>query len=553
MPKEPLKKYIFVVGGVMSSVGKGIAAASIGRILKDKGFRVTALKIDPYINVDAGTMNPTEHGEVFVTDDGDETDQDIGNYERFLDIDIQKINYMTTGRVYLSVIEKERAMHYKGKCVEVVPHVPMEMIERIKKASEHAQADFTIIEIGGTVGEYQSMLFLEGLRMMKTQLPHDVSTVMVSYLPIPSKVGEMKTKPTQYAVRTLNSAGIFPDFLLCRAEKALDDVRKEKIALFCNVPKDNVISAPDVDSVYDIPLNFEKELFGDRILNTLGVKIPTENKQPKEWQKFVKSTKGLKDEVRIAIIGKYFDTGDFTLSDSYLSVIESLKYSCYALKKRPVLEWVNALDFEKDAKKLKKLDVYDGVLVPGGFGSRGVPGKLKVIEYCRKNNIPYFGICYGMQLLVIEYARNVLGWKDAHTREVDPKSKHLVIDIMEHQKSLIDENRYGGSMRLGAYEAVLKKGTLAYNAYKKTTISERHRHRYEVNPNYVDQLEKAGLIFSGKSPDNLLCEIAELPTSLHPFMIGVQFHPEFKGRPLAPHPVFSAFIKASTEHKKRKQ
>jgi CTP synthase len=544
MKKIP-PKFIFVVGGVMSSVGKGIAAASLGRLLKDSGFSVTALKIDPYINVDAGTMNPTEHGEVFVTEDGDETDQDIGNYERFLETDIKKINYMTTGRVYLSVIEQERAMKFKGKCVEVVPHVPMEVIRRIKTAQASAESDVTIIEIGGTIGEYQSVLFLEALRMMKQESPNDVVTVMVSYLPIPGKVGEMKTKPTQYAVRTLNSTGIFPDFLLCRSEMKLDEPRKEKLALFCNVPKDCILSAPDVESIYDIPLNFEKQGFGDLMINKLGLVKPKKSSGMSQWKSFVKKRSTVTKPIKIAIVGKYFETGSFTLSDSYLSVIEAIKFSAYHLGLRPEITWVNALDFERDKKTLKQLDQFDGVLVPGGFGSRGVEGKILAIEYARKNKIPYLGICYGMQLMVIEYARHVAKLSGATTHEIDPNAKHLIIDVMHDQKNKLEKNNYGGSMRLGAYPAVLAKNTQAYQAYKTPTISERHRHRYEVNNAYKDQLEQAGLIFSGTSPDGHLCEIAELPKNVHPFFLAVQFHPEFKARPLAPHPLFTAFVKSA--------
>ena len=550
--KETVPAFIFVVGGVMSSVGKGIAAASIGRILVDRGFSVTALKIDPYINVDAGTMNPTEHGETFVTEDGDETDQDVGNYERFLNTDILSTNYMTTGRVYLSVIEKERNLEYGGKCVEVVPHVPLEVIRRIKQAQKDAKADCVIIEIGGTVGEYQSVLFLEALRMMKSEYGEKVATVMVSYLPVPGKVGEMKTKPTQYAVRTLNAAGIFPDFLLCRAECALDDVRKMKLALFCNVKKEHIISAPDVSSVYDIPLNFEKDHLGDLLCETLSLPKKKGKAVTDTWASFVGKIKKAKQEVHIAVVGKYFETGDFVLSDSYVSVIEAVKYAAYAIGKKPVLTWVNALEFEKDKKALKKLDSFDGVLVPGGFGSRGVLGKLRVIEYVRTKKIPYFGLCYGMQLAVIEYAQNVLGLADATTSEINPKSKNLVVDIMESQKQNIAVKKYGGSMRLGAYKAILSAGSLAARAYGTTHISERHRHRYEVNNAYVSALEGKGLVFSGTSPDGQLMEIVELSEKVHPFFLATQFHPEFKARPLSPHPLFVAFLKAAVNHKKGK-
>jgi len=544
-------KYIFVVGGVISGVGKGITASSIARILSDKGRKVTSMKIDPYINIDAGTMNPTEHGEVFVLDDGYETDQDMGNYERFLEVSLSSDNYMTTGRVYQSVIERERNLEYKGKCVEVVPHIPLEVIARIEHARDISQANVVIIEIGGTVGEYQNMLFLEAARMMKIKHKKDVFFVMVSFLPIPSKIGEMKTKPTQHAVRTLNASGIQPDIIIARSKVPLDKKRKEKISMFCNIPEENVISAPDVDSIYDIPINFEKEGLGDMICKSTGMTCSiTPNKSSKEWAKFAKSAHLNKKEVHIAVIGKYFNTGEFTLADSYISVIEAIKYSSYSSGAKPILTWVSAVDFEKDPKKVKILKNYDGIIVPGGFGSRGIEGILKAIKYARIHNIPYLGLCYGMQLLVIEYARNVLGLKDANTLEINPKSSAIVIDVMRDQKEKIKNSNMGGSMRLGAYPAKLKKGTIAEKAYKTSSISERHRHRYEVSNNYREDLEKAGLVFSGVSPDGKLCEIAELPQTEHPFFLGTQFHPEFKAHPLHPHPLFSAFIKACLKNKK---
>jgi CTP synthase len=542
-------KYIFVIGGVISGVGKGVAASSIGRILSDRGQRVTSIKIDPYINVDAGTMNPTEHGEVFVLDDGDETDQDMGNYERFLGVDLSRMNYMTTGRVYKSVIERERNLEYNGKCVEVVPHIPLEVIRRIEEAEKNANADVVIIEIGGTVGEYQNMLFLEAARMMKIKKGKNVFFVMVSYLPIPSKVGEMKTKPTQYAVRTLNASGIQPDIIIARSKMPLDEKRKEKISMFCNVSENRVISAPDVDSIYDIPINFEKEGLSDIICETTGLTCGIASNNG--WVKFAKSAHNQKKELRIAIVGKYFNTGDFTLSDSYLSVIEAIKYSSYSLGTKPILTWISSIDYEKDPKRIKELSKYDGIIVPGGFGSRGIEGIISVIEYARIHKIPYFGLCYGMQLMVIEYARNILKLKDANTREVNPTAKDIVIDVMEDQKEKIEKKKLGGSMRLGAYPAVLKKGTIAQKSYVNAEISERHRHRYEVNNDYRERLEKAGLVFSGLSPDGKLCEIAELPITKHPFFLGTQFHPEFKARPLSPHPLFSAFIKACIKNKKK--
>ena len=545
-------KYIFVVGGVISGVGKGITTSSIGKILQDRGLEVTAIKIDPYVNVDAGTMNPTEHGEVFVLHDGDETDQDMGNYERFLDIKLGRVNYMTTGRVYKSVIDRERNLGYGGKCVQVVPHIPLEIIDRIHKARDEAGADVVVIEVGGTVGEYENILFLEAARMMKIKNPKDVFFVMVSYLPVPSKVGEMKTKPTQHAARLLNASGIQPDIIIARSDKKLDEKRKEKLSFFCNIPEDRVISAPDVESIYDVPLNFEREGLGDTLCDIMSLSCSKPNKgHSKDWNKFVGNVRNSKDEVRIAIVGKYFDTGDFTLSDSYLSVIEALKYSAYALKKKPVLTWLNAFDFEKNPKKVSELKKYDGVLVPGGFGARGIPGKLMVIKYAREHKIPYFGLCYGMQLLTIEYARNILGLKDATSREIDPKSKNLVIDLIPEQIEKLSKMQYGNTMRLGDYVAKLKRGTLAFGAYKSDSITERHRHRYEVNPEYVKRLEDKGLVFSGKSPDGSLCEIAELPKNVHPFFLGVQFHPEFLAHPLHPHPLFTAFVKASIENKKK--
>ena len=554
-------KYIFVVGGVISGVGKGITSSSLGLILKNRGLKVTSIKIDPYINIDAGTMNPIEHGEVFVLKDGNETDQDMGNYERFLDINLTRINYMTTGLVYKSVIEKERNLEYKGKCVQVVPHIPFEVIERIKKVGQMAKADIVMIEIGGTVGEYENILFLEAARMMKLSSPKNVFFIMVSYLPTPQNIGEMKTKPTQHAVRTLNTSGIQPDILIARADASLDKKRKEKISLFCNIPVDRVISAPDVNSIYDIPLNFEKEKLSDKICSILDVPHKKLDKKVwKKWRNFAKHAHDGKDTVKIAMIGKYFKTGDFILSDSYLSVIEAIKYSSYAQNRKPILTWLNSDDFEKPAK-LKELKKYDGIIIPGGFGSRGVEGNLNAIKFARESKIPYFGLCYGMQMMVIEYARNVLGLKDANSREVNPNSKNIVIDVMELQKEILKNNAYGGSMRLGEYKAILRNGTIASQAYGKKParnathsvaggeITERHRHRYEVNPAFIGELEAKGLVFSGRSPDGRLMEIAELPKSKHPFFLGTQFHPEFLARPLNPHPLFTAFIKACVKKK----
>jgi CTP synthase len=553
-------KYIFVVGGVISGVGKGVTASSLAKILQNRGHRVTSIKIDPYVNVDAGTMNPTEHGEVFVLDDGYETDQDMGNYERFLDVTLPNDNYMTTGRVYQSVIEKERSMYYKGNCVQVVPHVPLEVIARIKAAQKKNDAECVVIEIGGTVGEYENILFLEAARMLKTQAPKDVACVLVSYLPVPSTIGEMKTKPTQHAVRTLQSSGLWPDLIVARSVTPIDEKRKEKISFFCNIKPECIISAPDVKSIYDVPVNFEKEHVGDILSRVLGLSAKVSPKSKREgeenrlkWATFVKRAHTASDEVKIAIVGKYFDTGDFVLSDAYLSVIEAIKHSSFALNKKPAISWINSGDFEvadsvtsaEVKKNLQALKNYDGVIVPGGFGSRGISGKIEAIQYVRENKIPYLGLCYGMQLAVIEFARNVAGIKDATSKELDDKAKNQVITIMESQKDKLLKGNYGGSMRLGAYKALLKEGSLVAKAYGTTEVSERHRHRFEVNNEYVDQLTGAGLSFSGTSPDGHLMEFVELPRKTHPFFVGTQAHPEFKSHPLSPHPLFTAFIKAS--------
>lgn len=538
-------KYIFVVGGVMSGVGKGVASSSIGKILKSKGFKVTAIKIDPYINVDAGTMNPTEHGEVFVLDDGYECDQDMGNYERFLDESLPEINYMTTGRVYQEIIRRERNLEYGGKNVEVVPDVPLEVIRRIKRAQEESKADITLVEVGGTIGEYQNIIFLEAARMLKQKHPKDVAVVMVSYVPIPGNIGEMKTKPTQYAARSLNSVGLQADVILARAAVALDEKRKEKIAIFCNIPTENVISAPDVQSIYDVPGNYEQDGLGDILTDVLSLK--RRKTDLSEWNAFVSKSKNASKEVEIAVVGKYFSSGEFVLSDVYISVLEAIKTAGYHLDVKPKITYLSSQDFESGKMALSELDKFGGILVPGGFGATGVEGKIKVIQYAREKKIPYFGICYGMQLAVIEYARNVVGMKDAHTREISKDTEHPVIDIMESQKDIVEKGNFGGTMRLGTYPCVIKEGTLAHEVFRATEISERHRHRYEVNPKYIDEIEKAGMRFSGKSPSGVLMEIVELPKDQHPFFMGIQSHPEFLSRPLSPHPIFSAFIKASSE------
>ena len=542
-----MARFIFVAGGVMSGIGKGVATASIGKILQSKGFRVTAIKIDPYVNVDAGTMNPIEHGEVFVTADGTECDQDVGNYERFIDENLNTFNYITTGRVYEAVIHRERNLEYGGKCVEVVPHIPEEVIFRIKRAARTTKADFVLIEIGGTVGEYQNSLFLEAARMMRLASPQNILFVLITYLPIPGIIGEMKTKPTQQAVRWLNMAGIQPDMILARSVVPLDAPRKKKISIFCSVAKEDVISAPDIRSIYEVPLNFEKDKMGARLLKKFGLR--TKNKgNLRDWKKLAKTIKTVKTPVKIGIVGKYFETGKFTLMDSYISVIEAVKHACWFHKRKPEIHWLSSEEYENNPRLLKELKDYDGIIVPGGFGSRGIEGKIKAIEFCRKNKIPYFGLCLGMQLLVIEFARHVCGLRKANSAEFAPHSRENVIDVMPEQSVLLKEKRYGGTMRLGEYKCRIRPKTLAFKAYKAGSIMERHRHRYEVNNAFRSTLEKRGLVLSGINPERDLVEIAELKG--HPFFLGTQFHPEFKSRPTKPHPLFREFIKAAIKQKR---
>ncbi len=544
---EVTPKFIFIVGGVMSSVGKGVSTASIGRLLQSRGFKVTIIKADPYLNIDAGTMNPVEHGEVFVTMDGDETDQDIGNYERFLNQNIYSVNYMTLGRVFKKVLDKERKLEYGGKCVEFFYHTPLEIINLIKKAQKENNAEITLIEVGGTIGEYQNILFLEAGRMMRLKNPDNVLFIMVSYLPIPSTVGEMKTKPTQNAVRLLNSSGIQPDIILGRSEKPLDRKRKEKIALMCNMHEEDIISAPDCSNIYEVPFNFKKEKLDIKILTKLNLKPRKVNM--KDWRKWLDKVKRIKKSVKIGIAGKYFTTGKFILADSYISVIEALKFSAWHLNRKLDLVWLDVEEYEKNPKSLKELFDFDGIVVPGGFGKRGVEGKIKVAQFCRENNIPYFGLCLGMQIMAIEFARNVLKLKNAHSEEFNTKTKYPIIHIIPAQKEKLKQKDYGGSMRLGGYKCLLDKNSISYRAYLSTkwikphnpVIVERHRHRYEFNNKYRSIFEEKGAHIAGVNTDQDLVEIIEIKN--HSFMVGCQFHPEFQARPLNPHPLFTEFIK----------
>ncbi len=531
----------------MSGIGKGITVASTARILKDYGFRVSCVKIDPYLNVDAGTMNPTEHGEVFVTHDGMETDQDIGNYERFLDQDVLRSNYMTQGQVYLSVIQRERTLGYGGRCVEPYPHIMHEVNDRLRTAARTSNADFLLVEIGGTVGEYQNALFLEAARLMHVEHSDRVLFMLVSYFPIPAMLGEMKTKPTQNAVRQMQAVGIQPDIIIARASVPLDRPRKEKVGVFCNVQAQDIISAPDINSIYDVPGNFEKDHLGRRILAKFGLRLPAGGQgrfpMSAKWRAMVRRMHTARVPVRIGIVGKYFGTGNFTLSDAYISVIEAVRHAAWSMNRKPEIEWLNAQEYERDPKRVHELERYDAIIVPGGFGSRGVEGKIAAIRYCRERNIPYLGLCYGMQLATVEFARNVCGLRNAHTTEIDRRTKHPVIATMAEQIANISEGNMGGSMRLGAYACTLMPESMSRMLYGREVIAERHRHRYELNNAYRERLTAHGLRIAGVNRERDLVEIVELPS--HPFFVGTQFHPELQSRPLRPHPLFLGLVRAA--------
>ncbi|MBI2022132.1 CTP synthase [Candidatus Daviesbacteria bacterium] len=531
-------KYIFVSGGVISGIGKGIATASIALLLKAAGFKVAPLKMDPYLNVDAGTMNPLAHGETFVLDDGRETDQDLGHYERFLDESLNSTNIATQGSIYLSVIQKERNLEYDGDYVDI-HNVTQEIIERIQQAGRAKDADIVLIEIGGTAGEYQNVLFLEANRLLKLKKHDDVIHIHISYLPIPQTLGEMKSKPVQMSVRDLNSVGIQPDILLARAAIPIDAPRRNRLSINTGIEPEDIIPAPDVDNVYEIPLNFEASKLTDRILQKL--KLKRKNKDLDKWREFVSKAKNAQKTVRIGIVGKYFTSGSGVLTDSYISVIEALKHASFTQGFKSEVDWVDSGKLLSDINKLKD---YQGIIVPGGFGSRDVEGKIEAIRFARVNKLPYLGLCYGMQMAVIEYARNVLSLKGAHTTEIDAKSKYPVIHIMPDQAKKLLERDYGGTMRLGAWDCVLLEGSLVRKLYGKSKISERHRHRFEFNNDFKRNFEVNGMFISGTSPDGKLVEIIELKD--HPFFIGTQFHPELKSRPLSPHPLFMGFIKAAS-------
>jgi len=564
-------KFIIVSGGVLSGLGKGVTSASIGLLLKASGYKVTIMKCDMYLNIDAGTMNPIEHGEVFVTHDGLETDQDLGHYERFLDETLLRENYLTSGQVYKLVLDKERALFYDGACVQPYHHIPPEIMKRFFEAGKKHNADIVIIELGGTVGEYEGLLFFEASRRLRLKYPKDVCFVHVGYLPAPPSIGELKSKPIQQSISQLHSLGIQPDFVVCRAEKDVDLKRKEKIALSSGVPLENIISNPDVKNIYEIPLLFHKQKLDKKIAKQLGLKKKTLASQIlKNWKNVV--TKKAKKEVEIGIVGKYQKTGDYLLSDSYVCVVESLKHAGFKLGLKPNIKWIDSSSLEKMDKEefARSLSSLDGMIVPQGWGSRGVEGKIKAASFARENKLPYLGLCFGMQMAVIEFARNVLNFKDANSEEVNPNTPYPVIHIMPNQKKYLAEKQYGGTIRLGAWPCLINLNTKLEESYQKygsdrkspwfypnplqkklsmisnnrLLIYERHRHRYEFNLNYRKKFEKAGLVVSGISPDGKLVEAIEIKD--HPFFVGVQFHPEYLSRPLYPHPLFVSFLEAAS-------
>lgn len=573
MKTNDFPKYIVVTGGVISGVGKGIATASIGKILQQYGFSVTAVKIDPYINFDAGTLRPTEHGEVWVTDDGGEIDQDLGNYERFLEERLSRKHNITTGQIYSQVIDNERRGKYLGQTVQFIPHIPDEIKRRIKEISK--DKDFVLIEVGGTIGDYENIPYLFALKGLERELGHNrVKYVMITYLPTPSHIGEMKTKPTQQAIKLLSEHGIFPDFILCRAPMPLDKIRKKKIETYANIHSDHVISAPDAGNLYTIPLNFEKDNLGMKILKEFGLE-PRRRKSWSKWRNLVNIIEHPKRTVDIAMVGKYLDIGKFSLTDSYISVNQAVEHAAANNDIGINIHWISAQDIEKKRVSAKEMKKYRGFIVPGGFGSEGVEGKISIIRYARENRVPYLGLCFGMQLAVVEYARNVCSMKNANSTEINPKTGYPVICVLESQREVLRNSRYGASMRLGAYGAVLKKDSLIYSLYRETgrmkkdkgiieeyskggdafrlgicdnytdMVLERHRHRYEMNPQFIEELCDSGLVFSGHhdlTKNEQLMEFIELPG--HPYFAATQAHPEFKSSLFDPAPLFWGFIRA---------
>lgn len=536
-----MTKYIFVTGGVVSSLGKGITAASLGRLLKSRGFEVTVQKFDPYLNVDPGTMSPFQHGEVFVTEDGAETDLDLGHYERFIDITVNKYSNATAGKIYSEVLRKERHGDYLGGTVQVIPHITNEIKSRMMANGEATNADIVITEIGGTVGDIESLPFVESIRQLRSQLgKENVMFIHCTLLPYIKAAGEMKTKPTQHSVKELRSLGIQPDMIVVRTEYEMTEDLRDKIALFSDVKKENVIEAKDEETIYNIVLSLQDQDMDDIVLDTLGLESKREA-DLEDWVHMLENINKLDKTVTIGIVGKYVE-----LQDAYLSVAESLRHAGFENLADIEIEWIDSSLVHED-NYVEILSDLDGIVVPGGFGDRGIDGKLHALKFARETGKPLLGICLGMQLMTIEYARNVVGITDAHSSELDPTTKNPVIDLMPDQVEVVD---VGGTLRLGAYPAVITEGTVAHKLYGETEISERHRHRFEFNNKYKDQLSDKGLVFSGVSPDGRLVEMVEI--SDHPFYVGVQFHPEFKSRPTRPHPLFRGLIEAALKARTNK-
>ena len=534
-------KYVFVTGGVVSGLGKGITAASLGRLLKARGYKVTMQKFDPYINVDPGTMNPIQHGEVFVTDDGTETDLDLGHYERFIDESLDKNSNVTTGKIYWSVLQKERRGDYGGGTVQVIPHITNEIKSRFYQAKGPEDNRIAIIEVGGTAGDIESQPFLEAIRQFQHDVGHENAILIhVTLIPYLKASGEMKTKPTQQSVKELQSMGIWPDVLVCRSEYPVPQELKEKIALFCNVPVNHVLQNLDVEYLYEAPLAMEKENLAQVVCESL--KIPCPEPDLRDWKEMVNSLRHPETDVEIAMVGKYIQ-----LHDAYLSVVEALKHGGIAAHANVKIRWVDSEEVNKEnvAQMLKGVD---GILVPGGFGTRGTEGKITAIQYAREQKIPFLGICLGMQMAIVEYARHILGYEDANSIELDPETKHPVIALMPEQNGVVN---LGGTLRLGAYPCVLKDGSTAQKLYGTKEISERHRHRYEVNNDYREELEQHGMVLSGISPDGRIVEMLELAD--HPYFVGTQGHPELKSRPNRAHPLFRGLIQAAVEYSQREE
>ncbi|MFN8356409.1 MAG: CTP synthase [Spirosomataceae bacterium] len=534
-------KYVFVTGGVTSSLGKGIIASSLAKLLQSRGLSVTIQKFDPYINVDPGTLNPYEHGECYVTDDGAETDLDLGHYERFLNVPTSQANNITTGRIYYNVITKERRGDFLGKTVQVVPHITDEIKRNILALGETGKFDIVITEIGGCVGDIESLPFIEATRQLKWELG-DSNTLFIHLTLVPylASAGELKTKPTQHSVKALQESGIQADILVCRTEHPIPAEMRKKIALFCNVKQNDVIEARDAESIYDVPLLMKQEKLDQRVLYKLDI-YNDQDADLEKWTKFLGRLKNPKETIQIGLVGKYVE-----LHDAYKSIVESFTHAGAMNECKVKINWIHSEFLDEDLEE--KLANLDGILVAPGFGERGIEGKIKAVQYARENGIPFFGICLGMQMAVIEFARNVMGISDANSIEMDKETEYPVIDMMEEQKKITNK---GGTMRLGAYECVIQKGTLAHEIYGKTKIKERHRHRYELNNQYVDQLKAAGLVCSGVNPENQLVEIIENPK--HPFFIGVQFHPELRSTVMNPHPLFVHFVKAALKYSLEKR